>query len=153
MASNQVVGIVGVKALLSDLKKMGADTGPLAKAFASAGLKAVQPVAQLARSEVPKVSDTLAGDIRTNATKTGATVRMGRTRINWAGWVEFGGTRSPQGPSNRAARPFVRRGRYLFPAAEQLKNTTADLYSKEAQAVLDSFPWTNKASDGGAVHD
>jgi hypothetical protein len=152
MANNATVGVVGVKALLSDLKKMGADTGPLAKAISAAGLKAVQPVAALARSSVPHSSDTLAGDIRTNATKTGATVRMGRARVNYAGWVEFGGTR-PQGPSNRAARPFIRSGRYLFPAAEQLKGTVAEDYSAAIQKMLDTFPWTNTASNGGAVHD
>lgn len=151
MAAPQV-GIIGVKALLKDLNAIGADTGPLAKAFSAAGKKAVAPVATLARSSLPQSNDILAGDIRTSGTRTGASVRMGRARVPWAGWVEFGGTR-PQGPSDRSARPYRPSGRYLFPAAEQLRTTVADLYSAEAQKMLDSFPWTNKASEGGAVHD
>jgi hypothetical protein len=146
------VGIVGVKALLKDLAAFGADTGPLAKALSQAGKTAVAPVAALTRSELPKVNDTLANDVRTSGTRTGATVRMGRASVNWAGWVEFGGTR-PQGPSDRSARPFRKGGRYLFPAANRLQSTVADLYSKGAQDALDAYPWTNSSTDGGSVHD
>jgi hypothetical protein len=141
-----------MRALMKDLAALGADTGPLAKGLSEAGKKAVAPVAALAKNELPKVNDTLANDVRSNATRTGATVRMGRAKINWAGWVEFGGTR-PQGPSDRSARPYNPRGRYLFPAADRLKSTVADLYSKGAQDAIDAFNWTNTATDGGAVHD
>ena len=146
------VGVIGMKALLKDLDRLGLDSGPLAKAFSAAGKKAVEPVAALARSSLPKSNDILAGDIRTNATRTGATVRMGRAKVPWAGWVEFGGTR-PQGPSDRAARPFQKSGRYLFPAAERLRTTVADLYSAAAQGALDSYDWTNQGTDGGSIHD
>ena len=150
MAAPQV-GIVGVSALLRDLTKLGdPNVGDLAKAFSAAGKKAAEPVAALARSNLPKVDDTLSGDVRTSGTRTGATVRMGRASIPYAGWIEFGGARREP---HYSYRTYDARGRYLFPAAGQLKSTAADLYSKAAQEALDAYNWTNQTGDGSGVHD
>ena len=115
------VAVVGARALFRDLNRLGEDTGPLAKAFSAAGKKAVAPIAEAVRARVP-VSDredrwtnpgALAADVRSNATRTGATVRMGRARIPYAGWIDFGGTRKR--PFD-ASREYLAGGRYLYPA-------------------------------------
>jgi hypothetical protein len=152
------VAVIGAKTLFKDLERFGADTGPLAKAFAAAGKKAVAPIADAVRGRLP-VSDRddkwtvpgqLAGDVRTNATRTGATVRMGRARIAYAGWIEFGGTRKRP---HAAHRDYFKGGQYMFPAASALTSAAADTYAAAAQQALDAFDWTNTTSDGSGVHD
>jgi hypothetical protein len=158
MAQAPEVALVGVKPLFRDLKRLGADTGPLAKAFSAAGKKAVAPIADAVRARLP-VSDRtdrwtkpgrLAADVRTNATRTGATVRMGRASLRYAGWIEFGGDLKNPHP---ATRDYVKGGRYLFPAAQALTAAAAEDYAIAAQAALDAFDWTNITTDGSAVHD
>lgn len=158
MAQAPEVAVIGTRALFRDLKRLGADSGPLAKAFSAAGKKAVAPIADAVRSRLP-VSDRsdrwtkpgrLAADVRTNATRTGATVRMGRASIRYAGWIEFGGDLKNPHP---ASRDFVKGGRYLFPVAQSLSAAAAEDYSNAAQAALDGFDWTNISTDGSAVHD
>ena len=95
----------------------------------------------------------LGGDIRVSATRTGAAVRMGRASIPYAGWVEFGGRR--KSPHN-STRPFVKTGRYLFPAANDLGvgPLAAAAYSDAiARIFASSGVWTNTTNDGGSVHD
>jgi hypothetical protein len=145
-----VVALVGLRALGRDLDRATGDRGPVNAMLRQAGLQAAQPVADVARSAVPTVSGTLAGDVRANATRSGATVRMGRARINYAGWVEFGGRRRRPHDSEREYLP---NGRYLFPAARQLAATVPALYSDALEAAFNNLDWTNSTTDGGAVHD
>lgn len=145
-----VVGIVGARALRKDLSHLADDaTGPLYQVMKQAGRDAAEPVAAATRQALPHVTGTLAGDVRTSGTKTGAAVRMGRVSVPYAGWVEFGGTRK-----DGSERPFIRTGRYLFPAAAGLAERSARSYS-DALAVLfeRSDLWTNTTSDPGAVRD
>jgi hypothetical protein len=151
MASNAPVGVVGLQALFRDAKRLGLDTGPLGKAVQQAGKAAGEPVANIARSTVPKSSGDLAGDIRVTASRTGAAVRMGRARVPYAGWVEFGGKR--QAP-HFSARTYVPNGRYLFDAARGRAAQSAQLFSDAVTRALADFDWTNSSTASpGAVHD
>jgi hypothetical protein len=153
MASAPVVGVVGMRALARDLAKLTSDRGALYKALSSAAKSAANPVAAQAKSHMQ--SDTtpnargphLVDDIRTSGTRTGASIRMGRNRVRWAGWVEFGGTRRTPRTSTRDYRP---QGRYLWPAARQLAGQAATLYSQATEEAVSSFRWSN---EGTAVHD
>ena len=148
MAQAPQVAIVGLKALLRDVKKLAANNGDLNKALSAAGRHAAEPIAAVARSSLPQGSGRLAGDVRVTASRSGAAVRMGRSNLRYAGWVEFGGTRRVPHTSTRAYDP---RGRYLFPAAIQLAPVAARLYSDATQAALDNFDWTNSGTS--TVHD
>jgi hypothetical protein len=147
MAAAPSVAIIGLNPLLRDLKRLGADTGPLAKQLRQAGIKAATPVAEAARSHLPQRTGRLAGDVRVTANKAGATVRMGRSSLRYAGWVEFGGHRKAPHPSSRAYQP---RGRYLFPYAFTLAGEAAHIYSVEVAKVLEGYNWTNS---GDSPHD
>ena len=144
------VAIVGMSALRRDVTRMTDQGGALNAALAKAGAIAAQPVADITRATLPQDSGTLAGDVRLSGTRTGATVRMGRASIRYAGWVEFGGTRKVP---HRSTRQFQPRGRYLYPAALQLAGTVGARYETEIQKVFNSFGWTNETTDPTAVHD
>jgi hypothetical protein len=73
---------------------------------------------------------------------------MGSKAVPWAGWVEFGGTRHKPFTSSR---PFVKDGRYMFPAARGLAERSEQLYSDAIERVFaSSGVWTNP---GDEVHD
>jgi hypothetical protein len=149
-ASSPQVQVVGLRALSRDLAKMGATSGPLLKAMRQAGAAAAEPVAAVTRSSLPQVSGRLAGDVRVTATRTGAGVRMGRSSIRYAGWVEFGGRRRVPVDS---ARDYNPRGRYLFPHAVQLAARSAELYAAAVTEAVNQFHWTNQTADEGSVHE
>ena len=150
MSAPVSVGVIGMKALARDVTKLCADAGPMNAALRQVGLEVAQPVAALTRSSVPQVSGRLAGDVRATASRSGAAVRMGRASLRYAGWVEFGGHRRAP---HESTRPYQPRGRYLFPAALQLAQTSAEAYARGTNAALERFGWTNTTTDGGAVHD
>jgi hypothetical protein len=139
------VDVVGLRALVRDANRLCEDAGPLNKALSAAGKQAAEPVAAQARSSYPQASGRLAGSVRTSGTRSGAAVRVGSAALPYAGPVDFGGY--PPG------REYVGTGRYLFPAAEQLASTAAELYSAGAQRAFDSFNWSNETTSAEAVHD
>ena len=65
--------------------------------------------------------------------RTGATIRMGRKAIPYAGWVEFGGTRRRP---HITTREYIASGRYLFPAARMLQQSVGSIYE---DAIADAF--------------
>jgi len=142
-----VAQVVGIRALAKDLKALGDPGGPLLKAMVDAGRKAAEPVASVTRGTLPRDTGRLAGDVRVSATRTGATVRMGRASVRYAGWVEFGGTRKVPHVSHRDYQP---RGRYLFPAAVMGAPLVASLYTKAVTEAVEGFHWTN---EGDSPHD
>jgi hypothetical protein len=151
-AKTPQVQVVGLKVLARDLGKMTGPNGPMLKAMQQAARTAVEPVADATRSAIGGLAQAknpphLAGDVRIALTKTGAGVRMGRSTVRWAGWVEFGGTRRTP---YRSSRPFQPQGRYMYPAARRLAGTVAARYETAIARVLDDFHWTNS---GGSAHD
>jgi hypothetical protein len=145
------VGIVGLRALSRDVHRLTDDrSSALYAGMKAAGKAAAEPVAAAARATVPRDGDVLAETIRTSATRTGATVRMGSAAAPYAGWVEFGGTIH----GRNASREYIAAGRYLFPAARMLGDLALENYDRELSAVFASDRvWTNTTNDGGQVHD
>ena len=144
------VEVVGLRAFNRDIGKMTEANGPLLKALQAAARAAVEPVAEATRSALPQDSGRLAGDVRVTATRTGAAVRMGRTSIRYAGWVEFGGHRRAPHESSRDYSP---RGRYLFPPAVTMAPRAAADFERATTTLLNSYHWTNEGTDPGGVRD
>ena len=134
------VNVVGLRAFNRDMGKMAGPNGPLLKAMQAAARAAVEPVAAATRSSLPQASGRLAGDVRVTATRTGAAVRMGRSSLRYAGWVEFGGHRRAP---HESSRDYDSRGRYLFPNAIQLAASSARLYSDAITKAFNDFHWSN----------
>lgn len=110
--------------------------------------KAGEVVVKTAKPTIPVRSGRLAGSLKSASTQREGRVKMGTPkRVPYAGWIEFGGTIIHEGPSHRHGhgpqgvkrrvssrrgsktvvlgarhlirRPFVKGGRYLFPAFEK----------------------------------
>jgi hypothetical protein len=127
-------------------------------AMKKAGYAAVSPIVTHTRPELPVSSrpaarwhkpGLLAGTLRASAYKSGAAARMGSSKVPWAGWVEFGGSR-PDGSS----RQYIQGGRYFFPNAVAQAPTAVVQYT---QAINELFGrtaiWTNSQASSGSVHD
>lgn len=139
-----------MRALRRDINKLADDQASLLyREIKAAGKAAVEPVAQAVRGALPDVSGALVGTVRTSGTRTGGTVREGSAKVPYAGWIDFGGSR-PDG----STRPFLRDGRYLYPSAQGLATTAAELYASALDRVFNnSAVWTNTTNNGGDVHD
>jgi len=144
------VAVIGMAALRRDINRLAEDqSSRLYAEIKRAGKEAAEPVAARARSDYPHDTGTLAGNVRTSGTKTGAAVRVGGAKVRYAGWVDFGGSR-PDG----STREYVTAGRYLFPAAAGLASKAAELYGAALERTFsDPSVWTNATDDGGKVHD
>jgi hypothetical protein len=145
MAQTPTVALAGYKALMRDIVALSGPQGELTKAMVAAGRSAAEPVAEAARAALPHVSGRLAGDVRVSASRSGAGVRMGRASLRYAGPVDFGGY--------PGERPYIRDGRYLFPAAVREAPAAARAFEIAATAALASYHWTNTTTDPGGVHD
>jgi phage gpG-like protein len=161
MAAQALAQVVGLKALMKDVNRLTKDErGPLFAAMKEAGYNAVKPVVPAARGALP-VSDrkagsshrpgALAGSLRASAYRSGAAVRMGSKSVPYAGWVEFGGTRKRP---HASSRPFLRNGRYLFPAAEANAPRAVREYTSSINRLFGKTAiWTNATDSEGSIHD
>jgi hypothetical protein len=93
-------------------------------------------LADRVRAGVPVVSGQLAGSVvqvRDDADAIG--VEMGEG-LEYAGWIEFGGTRG---------RPYVAEGRYLFPSLQGDVDEYETAATKVTDESVDRFPWSTPA--------
>ena len=146
MASAAVVQVQGLRALARDLQRAGtSDSSAVLVQMREAGRSAAEPVADAVRGAYPFDSGRLSGSVRVTATRTGASVRVGRASIPYAGPVDFGGY-----PGDRQ---YVRDGRYLYPTARAMFSGVQDKYSAALEVGFNTYPWTNTTTNGESVHD
>ena len=122
-----VVNIEGLDKLRRALRKTGDNLDDLKAAHqAAAGM-----VLRLALFRLPQRSGRLKASLRVGKGAASSLVREGRASVPYAGPVEFGGW--PKG------RPFVKEGRYLFPAAKQATPAIEAIYARAVQKEADKF--------------
>jgi phage gpG-like protein len=110
------IQILGLKEFRRELRAANAQLPrELRKVFNTAATAVVTD----AKAKVPKRSGQLAGSIRARSTPTEGRVVMGSEKVPYAGFIEFGGRvgkgRKGKGTGS-VSRPFIRTGRYLYPA-------------------------------------
>jgi len=159
VAQQAIAQVVGLKALMKDVDRLCKnERSALFAAMKKAGYRAVSPIVPAARASLPhsdrRPSRThkpgaLAGSLRASGYRSGAGVRMGGTKVPYAGWVEFGGRR-PDG----SEREYIQSGRYLFPAAKGDASRAVTEYTKEINDLFGRTAiWTNAKSNPESVHD
>ena len=117
----------GVKVVgLTELRKACAIMGEDMPLYLREELKKLaEVVAVKARAKVPVIEGTAKGSIRTVMAGAGVAVRGGSAKAPYYGWLDFGGRIRHMGPSHAHTmnhylfRPYIKTGRYLYPAADE----------------------------------
>lgn len=87
--------------------------------------------AGIVSTKVPHRTGRLAASISIEPTNRSALLRMGQG-VPYAGWIEFGGSRG---------RPFVKRGRYVYPTALDTQDMAVAAALYAADQEIGGFPW------------
>lgn len=103
----------------------------LPKALRIALNDAVEVIADAAASEVPELTGAAAASIVPRSTRTAARIKAGGRRAEYYPWLDFGGS---VGPQKSVHRPFIREGRYLFPAYADHRD---EMVAKLEEALVD----------------
>ncbi|MFI7677869.1 hypothetical protein [Actinophytocola sp. NPDC049390] len=104
------VKIKGLAEFSRNLRKLDSE---LPKALRLAHNEAGQLIVDYAKPRVPRRTGRAAGTIKTRSTRTETRVQGGSKRAPYYPWLDFGGR---VGRSRSVRRPFIKQGRYLYPA-------------------------------------
>jgi hypothetical protein len=124
------IKIDGLAQFTRDLKKLDSD---LPKAVRVANNQAADLVVTTARPLVPRRTGKAAGSIRAQSTRTAVRVTEGGPRAPYMPWLDFGGK---VGRQHAVKRPFIKEGRYLYPAYRR-KRDSGEFQEVMTAALLD----------------
>jgi hypothetical protein len=97
-------------------------------------------VASTARWRVPRETGALAATIAVERRGANVLVGLGDEGTPYAGWIEFGGGREGRG-GGVAERPYIPRGRYLYPVATSAEPVLVAAATRAAEDEIRRFPW------------
>ncbi len=106
-----------------------------AKGIRLAANEAADIVVQAARSKTPQRSGKAAGSIKAKSTRSAARVTSGGRRAPYMPWLDYGGR---VGRRKQIERPFVKEGRYVYPAFNENRNQVAETFKSELLRIADS---------------
>lgn len=125
MATIEPIKISGLAEFNRNLRKLNAD---LPKALRLAHNEAAQLIVDYAKPRVPKKSGRAAGSVKAKSTRTESRVQGGSKRVPWYPFVDFGGN---VGPQKSVHRPFIKEGRYIYPALSANYDRFAELLTEK----------------------
>lgn len=114
MAKPQIQ-VDGLKPLVATLKQIDSD---LPKGMRIALNKVATTLVEEVRPQFPLKSGRARKSVKASSTRTAARVRMGGPNALHAPWVDFGGK---VGIRKSVERPFIKRGRYLYPTLDRMQ--------------------------------
>lgn len=110
MATIDPISIRGLRYLQAALKAMDGETQKRLRVVFN---DAAQAVVGGASRRVPVRTGTARKSIRATSSQREAKVSGGSKRAAYYGWLDFGGA---TGPQRSVKRPFIQKGRYIYPA-------------------------------------
>lgn len=119
------IKIEGLAEFNRNLKKLDAD---LPKVLRLAHNEAAGLIVDYAKPRVPRKTGRAAGTVKARSTRTESRVSGGSKRVPWYAWLDFGGR---VGRSRSVARPFIKQGRYLYPALSAQYDKFAELLTEK----------------------
>jgi hypothetical protein len=84
---------------------------------------AAEIVVKEANSLVPRRTGNAAASIKAQSSQREGRVRAGGAKVPYYAWLDFGGR---VGRSRSVVRPFMKSGRYIYPAAQDKRDAVAD---------------------------
>ncbi|MGH3370687.1 MAG: HK97 gp10 family phage protein [Nocardioidaceae bacterium] len=137
MARPVAVRVEGLSELRRALKELDTKAPTQIRKALNEGSKIV---VDAARPTLPEISGNLAASLRPSSTQREGRVTMGRADVPYAGWVEFGGKITHAGHDHigdhTLRRPFIKQGRYLFPAAERKTDEVIEVCDREISELI-----------------
>jgi hypothetical protein len=115
--SSAAIRIDGLAEFARNLGKLDRE---LPKALRIAMNQAADLVVADARPNVPKRTGRAAKTIRAASTRTAVRVTEGGKRAPYMPWLDYGGK---VGRNKSVRRPFIKEGRYLYPAYFRLRDS------------------------------
>lgn len=104
------IRITGLNEFTRNLRKLDRE---VPKAMRVALNDAADIVLDYARPHIPRRSGKAAASLRAASTTRAVRVRAGGAKAPYYPWLDFGGR---VGRKKRTKRPYIREGRYLYPA-------------------------------------
>lgn len=124
------VKIEGLRDLNRSLKQLEPETAKQVKAVLN---DAAQIVVNTARPRVPSLTGAARASIVVRSTARESRVRVGGPKAPYYPWLDFGGA---TGRHKSARRPFLKHGRYLFPAAADQAENIQRILQKRLSAII-----------------
>jgi hypothetical protein len=85
-------------------------------------------VIDTARPRMPSKTGRARGSLKARSSQREARVALGGTRAPYTPWLDFGGEGKVKG--RPPARPFIKKGRYLYPALESRRDEITERMSE-----------------------
>lgn len=130
--ASDAIKIEGLAEFSRNLRKLGSD---LPKGLRLAANESANIVVDAAKPEVPKLTGGAAGTLKAKSTRTEARVQGGSNARPYYPWLDFGGS---VGIRNSVKRPFLKEGRYIYPAFKQNKDSVHKTLLEQLVKVAES---------------
>lgn len=143
VASNSVT-IEGLREFQAALKKADGYSQTMLRVVLN---NVATPVAHAAQGNVPRRSGAAAGSIRVASSQREARVKAGGAKAPYYPWLDFGGSVGRKGSVHR---PFIKKGRYLYPAYEAHRDEVVT-QMEYGLALLSAASGIDITTGGGAV--
>jgi HK97 gp10 family phage protein len=120
---------------LDELRKAFREAGDkvATKELGKAGKDAADIVAKEAASRVPVLTGAARKSVRAVVAQGGGAVREGGPKAEYVPWLDFGGR---VGRNRSVSRPFIKLGRYVYPALNDRHAQVVELYDDLVDGVL-----------------
>jgi len=125
VATIEPIKITGLAEFNRNLRKLDSD---LPKILRLAHNEAAQLIVDYAQPRVPRKSGRAAGTIKARSTRTETRIQGGSKRASYYPWLDYGGR---VGRKRSIKRPFIKEGRYLYPALSANYDKFADLLTEK----------------------
>lgn len=132
----EIIQVRGLKEFNRELRRVDKNAP---KGLRLAGNKAADIVIRSAVPRIPRRTGRAAGSVKAASTRTAARIQGGGARAPYYPWLDFGGR---VGRNNSVHRPFLRRGRYIWAAFGDRRDSVEDTLRDELTRVAESAGWT-----------
>lgn len=128
----QPIRIDGLRELQKALKELD---GESQKELRLALNEAANVVVNVARRRIPVQTGAARASVRASSGQRSASVTAGGRKAPYLPWLDYGGRTGRKGS---AVRPFIKGGRYIYPAYESQHDNVTALLTKRIRALVES---------------
>jgi hypothetical protein len=133
VSGRDMIKIEGIKEFQAALREMDRD---LPKQLRLIFNDAVGLVIDWARPRIPSRTGRARASLKAKSGQREARASIGGNRAPYMPWLDFGG--QGRAPGRPAARPFIRKGRYLYAGLDAKREDVTEVMSRGMTALAES---------------